>query len=233
MARMLGIHASIIRGSIGGNTFLAGPDHQIIVRQRTSPVNPQTTRQTQMRGDFSGAAAKWNALTDIERRAWALYAESVVIPNPVNPIHPTGRQLFVGNVGTRDYLITRGLIFASVVDTAPPNPGRLVVEGLQITAPDSPFTGFTLHVTNPNPELIKLYAFVSPPQNPARNRYQGVFDTESLADVDLGAATGTIDFTIGADDDVYFVRTRMIVQTGEVRTSAEYVLRAVVSTTII
>jgi hypothetical protein len=233
MAKMLGIHASVMRGSIGGNTWTANGQQAIVVRSRVSPTNPQTTRQTQIRSDFGGAAADWNSLTDAERRAWDTYAATVRIPGPLGDVTPTGRQMFVGNIGTREYLITRGETFTGVVDTAPTDPGRLVLQNLEIIAPASTHTGFQLQVTNPNPEAIMLYAWVSPKQNAGRNTYHGKYDSETLDTVTIAAAgSGVIAFDLVADDDVHFVKCRAIVQNGEVRTSAQFVLRGVVSTTV-
>lgn len=223
---------SIIRGSVAGVTYLSGPDHQIVMRQRTTPVNPQTTRQSQMRSEFSGAAARWNALTDAQRRAWELYAQTVTIENPVDNFSPSGRQLFIGNIGTREYLTVRGITFTDYLDTAPLYNGRLVVENLDIIPPAAGKTGFQVQVTNPNPEGIYLYGFVSPVQNPARLTYQGPFQTESLQYVNIASlGSGVLQFDLALDDDVHFVKVRLISEEAGFRTSALFQLRGVVSTT--
>lgn len=231
MARMKSHLMSIMRGSVGGITYLAGPNHQIVARARTSPVNPQTTRQSQMRSEFSGAAARWNALTPAERRAWKNYAETITIENPVDNFVPTGRQIFIGNIGTREYLSVRGITFSDYLDTAPLYPGRLVVENLDVIPPEPAHTGFQIQVTNPNPEGVFLYGWISPVQNPSRNTYQGKMDSESLQSVNLiSLGSGIITFDVGLNDQVFFARVRLITEEAGFRTSAQYQLRCVVST---
>jgi hypothetical protein len=224
---------SIIRGSVAGVTYLSGPDHQLVMRQRTTPVNPQTTRQSQMRSEFSGAAARWNALTPNQRRAWEQYAETVTIENPVDNFNPSGRSLFIGNISTREYLTVRGVTFSDYLDTAPLYPGRLVVENLDVIPPASSHTGFQIQVTNPNPEGIYIYAFISPVQNPARNTYQGQFQTESLQFTNIASlGSGVVAFDVGLDDQVYFCKVRLISEEAGFRTSALFQLRCIVSTTV-
>jgi hypothetical protein len=232
MARVKSHLMSIMRGSVGGITYLSGPNHQIVARVRTSPVNPQTTRQSQMRSEFSGAAARWNALTPAQRRDWKNYAETITIENPVDNFVPSGRQMFIGNIGTREYLTVRGITFTDYLDTAPLYPGRLVVENLDVIAPASSHTGFQVQVTNPNPEGIYMYGWISPVQNPARNTYQGKMNSESFESVNIASlGSGVLAFDVGIDDQVFFARIRLISEEAGFRTSAQYQLRCIVSTT--
>jgi hypothetical protein len=181
-----------------------------------------------MRVAFAGTAATWNLLTQGQRDDWETYARTVTIPNPVNPITPTGRQMFVGNIGTREYLTDRGETFMDVDNEAPRNPGRLVLSNLAIIGAAPSDIGFQVQVTNPNPESMLFYVFRSPKQSAGRNTYQGHFDTETLGTVTLASlASGVVTFDVPAADEIYFVKVRGIVQESHVRTSGLQILRAV------
>jgi hypothetical protein len=70
-----------IRGSIGGKVYSRnryGP----YIRNRTKPINPNSSRQQAARNNFSDIAEHWSALlTDAERTAWNLYGASVPVTN--------------------------------------------------------------------------------------------------------------------------------------------------------
>lgn len=68
-------------GSVAGNTF-SHNRYGAYVRNRTIPVNPNSSRQQAARLNFSDVAATWQAaLTQVQRDAWNLYGSSVVMKN--------------------------------------------------------------------------------------------------------------------------------------------------------
>lgn len=78
-------------GSVGGGTFSHNRFGQYI-RQRSTPVNPSSSRQQEVRAAFSQLAAFWtDVLTQAQRDAWNLYGNSVEFINKVgDTIHLTG-----------------------------------------------------------------------------------------------------------------------------------------------
>jgi len=75
-----------MRGSIGGNVFSRNRSGAI-VRQRTTPVNPQTNRQSAARAIMASVAATWlGVLTAVQRTAWNLYAASVPATNKLGEV---------------------------------------------------------------------------------------------------------------------------------------------------
>ena len=70
-----------IRGSIGGTTFSRNRFGGYI-RARTTPVNPNTQRQSTMRAIIASVASAWSSiLTALQREAWEVYADSIVVSN--------------------------------------------------------------------------------------------------------------------------------------------------------
>lgn len=81
MARFLpGPLISNISGSVGGQTFATGPGG-LMVRQRSSPTQPQTVPQQEVRQRLSGRSKGWvDDLTDAQRQAWIDFAAANPIP---------------------------------------------------------------------------------------------------------------------------------------------------------
>ena len=70
-----------IRGSIGGQVFSKNRFGNYI-RARITPVDPKSAGQTFMRTVMAGNAIKWHdALTQANRDAWEVYANSIVTTN--------------------------------------------------------------------------------------------------------------------------------------------------------
>lgn len=59
-----------IRGAAGGNVF-ARNRSGAYVRNRTTPLNPQSTGQQIARAAFGGLSQAWRTLTEAQRQAWA------------------------------------------------------------------------------------------------------------------------------------------------------------------
>ncbi len=80
-------------GSLGGMTFSrnrGGP----YIRGRSIPTNPNTPQQQAVRSAAAQLASLWrNTLTETQRASWDLYAENVLLPNPL------GQSRNVGGLG--------------------------------------------------------------------------------------------------------------------------------------
>lgn len=83
------------RGS-QGNTTASRNTSGAYLRNRVTPVNPNTTRQQAVRGIFAALANVWlNTLTQANRDAWNLYAASVTHKDPFGQdIYLTGYNMF-------------------------------------------------------------------------------------------------------------------------------------------
>ncbi len=230
MARMRGIHADVIRGSIGGNTFFANQFHQILIRQRTSPIDPSSTRQGQVRQAFGSGSILYAALTETQQDSWDDYAEPLRFPNPLGPISVPGRQVAVGNLGLREYLETLGETFTASVDTAPVLSGFLTMSPLNITEPVAPGTGIGVSIGNPNAEDINVVIELSSLFGPTRKRFKGPFRSSTLQVLKVDSeTTGAADILFGTVGQIVFVRFRAISETGPVRTSRPAILRGTVA----
>lgn len=83
-------------GSLNGTVF-SHNRFGMYVRQRSTPVNPSTQRQQDVRSTFTSLVADWSeVLTQAQRDAWNLYGNSVEVLNKVgDPVNLTGLNHFV------------------------------------------------------------------------------------------------------------------------------------------
>ena len=84
-----------LRGSIGGKTFSRNRSGDYI-RRKTSPVQPETPKQTETRERMTGLSKAWsNDLTQVQRDAWNDLASNTPVTNRFgNPITLTGLNWF-------------------------------------------------------------------------------------------------------------------------------------------
>lgn len=227
--RMLSHVASIARGSVGGLTYTANQFHQIVCRARTSPVNPNTTRQSQIRAAFANAGALWGLLSDADRTLWNEYAATLSYPGPLGSYTIPGRQVALGNVATAFYLDLRGTEVGSPDASPPATPGFLSCGNLIVAPPGAGLTGFTIAVLNDNAEDVSFYGFRTYAFGPARIRCKGPFLSESLVNADsvASAGSGLLVFTGLVEDMVYFVKLRCITEDPPYKLSRDYFIRAV------
>lgn len=83
-------------GSVSGSTY-SHNRYGMYIRNRSTPVNPNTDRQSSARSRFSQLAAYWNNdLTEAQRTAWRLYGSSVPMPNALgDSVYLTGFSHFL------------------------------------------------------------------------------------------------------------------------------------------
>ena len=211
MARIISPVWSQIRGSIAGITYFTNQFHQIVARQRTNPVQPNTPRQTGIRSAFDISDQLWLGLTDEQRSLWDDYAATVEYMGPLGSYTVPGRQLFIGTLALANYA---DALFPDTfeVDTSPPavagrfNPGQLI---------DTPYTGATqgiaIALDNPGPELAIVVSDVSIAFNVTRNRFKGpwISSAKHLETVPLGPHSFNIDRPTGTLGKAVFSRTRI------------------------
>jgi hypothetical protein len=225
--------ASVMRGSVGGITYLANQFHQIVARTRTAPVDPNTTAQQYMKNAVSYASVLYENLSTAQKLAWANYALTVNYSGPFGSYNVPGRQVCVGNVAVAYYLGQLGIAIGVPNATAPTNPGKVAMTSIGFSAPTSSGTGIQVDFYNAEgTEQIIGYAEISPKQNTGRLRYKGPFNSSAVgSDSPTAGASGAIEF-LGLDDGgIYFARIRAITSANPFRLSAETIIRCVASTT--
>ena len=57
------------RGSVNGTVYSRGIGG-LYMKNRVSPLNPQSSKQSAVRSQLSSLAAAWRSLTDSQRNAW-------------------------------------------------------------------------------------------------------------------------------------------------------------------
>lgn len=230
MARMLSHLFSNLLGSVGGITYFNNPFHQIVARQRTVPVQPNTDAQVRAKTSFGAAVQAWEQATPQQREDWAAYAQTVTFQGPLGPYKPTGRMLAVAQYQITSYLQNAGVVGflgGSVMD-APVLPGLLVVTNPTIVDPVAGNTGFQIRFTNTNGENIVGYSERSFKQSDARNFYKGPWVSSTLvATVCDDTETEDLEFYGLVEDGVYFVKLRYISSPLGRRYSQEIILRAI------
>lgn len=109
-----GEYITAMSGSVGGTTH-ARNRFGFYVRNRTKPVNPNTGRQQAVRSALTQMTTRWSqTLTQAQRDAWKLYADSVVMKNAL------GEAIYL--TGFNHYLrsnIPLVVIAATIVDDGP------------------------------------------------------------------------------------------------------------------
>ncbi len=108
-----------LRGSIAGNTWSRNR-FGAYVRSKVSPVNPNSTRQNQVRTRFSNISTRWSdTLTSAQRTGWKNYADGTPLTDQFgNPKILTGNQMYVR---TNTVALNSGV---AAFDTAPFIPGQ-------------------------------------------------------------------------------------------------------------
>lgn len=139
---------SEIRGKIASTVFsknAAGP----LIRNRTTPINPQSSKQTQRRQALSALSAGWRGLTENERDGWNSLAGSYPRTDSLGQtIYLTGAQLYILCNSNLD------LIGASAITGAPTLPSFPIIS---VSAPTIDASTFTVPFTpDPVPAGVEL-----------------------------------------------------------------------------
>jgi len=193
------------------------------IRPRTKPTNPHSPRQENIRAILSFLAEYWHqTLTGVQRAAWKVYADAVVMKNRLGEsIHLTGFNHFIRTNGA--HMTWSGVVLpnAPVVLALPEKDHALVVSEEDIAAQKF---NFTCDNTGWGPGvddklLIMLYQGL--PQLPSRNffagpwRYMGIINaTEGAA----GTAQRDASFPFGLGQKVW-IQARLMTDQGRLTTT--------------
>ena len=156
------------------------------LRQRTVPVNPNTTQQQAVRNFFSQLAAAWGGtLTQAQRDAWKVYAENTPRTNSNgDPIILTGMQTYQRcNVGRLQAGLSR-------IDDGPTTFGLTEISDISITSISEATQQLTLAYNNAdawaNDDDGGLMVSISRPQSPTIEYFKGPY---RFAGVEAGDGT--------------------------------------------
>ncbi len=230
--RCLSQIVTIARGSVGGLTWTANQFHQLVVRARTAPVQPNTTPQTEIKSAFDLASQYWDGLTDQKRADWEAYAQTVTFTGPLGDYQLSGRHLFIGGLSQVNYINATGLDTIAVNIDPPLIAGRLafgnVTAGVFVGVGQ---TGIAVDFTIPELSDYVVLARRSIGFGPARLRYKGPWLTSSSqVDTSTGPLSVQMTFNGLVEDAVYFVQVRAFVENEPCRYSSSSIVRCVAVT---
>lgn len=105
---------SNVSGSMGGATYSRNR-FGLYIRNRSTPVNPNTDRQAAVRQWMQQLTQRWSqVLTDLQRIAWNLYGSSTAMVNVFgDTIYLTGFNHFLRSN------VARGQAGATIIDDGP------------------------------------------------------------------------------------------------------------------
>lgn len=229
MARLLSPIASILRGSIAGLTFTANQFHQIVVRARTAPVQPNTTPQTDIRTAFTEAENVWETLSEETQRLWGNYAGFTPYTGPLGNYLITGRLMFHAVFGLLFYLNNTLAAGLSAITDPPPFPGFSQMPSFTAINPGVPNTGVSLQATiSIGGDDLTIFAQRSIVFSPTRKRFKGPWDSATNQVVDFAAGVPTtIDFFNLEDGDIIFIHLRGIRTDDPHRIAQDIIIRGV------
>lgn len=215
MARALSHLHSLIRGSVGGLTYFSNQFHQICMRQRTAPVQPNTPYQTGIRTAFDHAESYWEAITQAWRDAWDDYAVTCVYPGPAGPYTVPGRQLFVGTLALAIYAdaikpAEFGIFLEAPVVSGWFNPGTIAAATYS-----GETQGIALSISIPEGREAVAVVDLSIAFNLTRTRYKGPWITtaKTIEATAPGHLHIDIDRPAGTLGKAIFTRTRSFTAT--------------------
>lgn len=197
--KLIPILGSSMSGSLRGITASRNKGGQYL-RGRTTPINPNTTRQQAVRSNLSGLMARWNQeLTESEREGWRTYADNVETTNTLGEtIKLTGLNWFIAANVVRLQPLAAGIPVLTPVDTAPTEfdlgPGVAGVNtyaGVFTTPPGVITVSGTM--TAPAPVGGDVFLYVAPPQNPGKRFFKGPY--QFAAALPIAATNNSFTFT--------------------------------------
>lgn len=212
----LGALVSNISGSIGGTTFARNRGGAYI-RNRTVPLNPQTTRQSAVRQVFGQLSNLWStSLAAAQRTAWELYASNVPLPNALGEdrnvsginMYSRGNALLLDTAGVREddgpTVFTQGPSFTPTI-TLDEAADTLTVTDLGGYDPAT--DGF-----------IGLFISQGRPQQPGVSFYKSPFQKVSgTQEVDLATLPTDVDLVFPiASGQAVFIRSIAVTIDGRV-----------------
>lgn len=169
-----------IKGSISGTTYQQGP-YGTVARNRTVPVNPQTSRQSRARAALAYASNEWfNTLTAGQRAAWNQYGLDTPWLNKFgDTVQLPGRQHFLRRASLQYTILTVLGQPISIDAAAPSTPGLPaqmdITLGADVSDAEVTVEGLTPALASGETMVIEYAINVSP----TKNYYTGPFQLTS------------------------------------------------------
>jgi len=174
------------RGSIGGQTASRNRFGNYI-RARITPVNPQSSRQNLVRASISALAAQWSGtLTQLQRDAWEVYADSITRQNKLGAqIKLTGFNHFVRSNAPRlqnvDSVIVAGPTTLTLPGADPVFACEVDETGQEISVTFDPLLAWNIIDDG------FMYVYMSEPKNVGTNFIGGPFRLAGAIDGDTAS----------------------------------------------
>jgi hypothetical protein len=165
---------SEIRGSLAGTVFSRNKGGAYI-RNRTVPINPNTSFQQIVRNIMGNLSNTWvDTLTAIQREGWETYAANLLLPDKLGDMRAiSGNSMYVRCNTAR---VQAGLVREDdapiVFVNAETDPSLLVTGDATADEVDVVFDN-TLPWANEDDASMAVY--VSRPQNPTVNYFEGPY----------------------------------------------------------
>lgn len=206
-----------IRGSIGGTVF-ARNRGGMYVRNRTTPLNPQSLAQTAVRATLGSLSNTWTTvLTQSERDAWDEWAGQVPVPNAFGEDrYLSGINAFVA---ANSLLLQAGESLLTAAPTVYSKGPTIQATYVPVAATGAiPLTD--VGEFDPPAAGTIVLAYASAPKNPGINFFKGPFrfvgaGTISTGVPELPLDMGTSPFPFAVGQPI-FIRTRVITPDGRV-----------------
>lgn len=231
MARIISPVWSIIRGSIGGITYLSNQFHQIVARARTAPVQPNTNAQTLIRGALEFASDAWLGLTEAAQTAWDLFARGTPFSGPLGPYTVPGRQMFIAGCSLSSYISASGFAVTELDTTPPIGTGFLTLKNVRPVAPTGPGTGIAVSIGADTLADCACLVEISRAFTTARKRFKGPWDISKCKAVIIPQnSTVLVEFLGLEEAAVYFTRVKAVADNFPCRISAAFINRHVAET---
>jgi len=183
------------------------------VRNRATPVNPNTPAQSYVRGLLASSSQGWRGLTDAQRASWNSAASTTPRQDSLGQtIYPTGAQMFVGSYIAQDFA---GLTVPPAVPTiSPPAAPTLSLLAIDVSS------GATINIAEVIGVALVLLIYASPPQSPGINfngdyRFIGAF-TVAVVNVVTFTTQLTDKFGTLQPGQRYFLKATLVTEAGGV-----------------
>ena len=175
-----------VRGSVGGQVHSRNRFGNYI-RARTTPVNPQSSRQNKIRACIQSLAQYWSStLTQLQRDAWEVYADAIVRQNKLGgQIKLTGFNHFIRSNSIRlqsdDSLVAAGPTTLTLPGADPIFACEVDETGQEISVTFDPLLAWNIIDDG------ELYVFMSEPKVAGTSFIGGPFRLAGAIDGDTAS----------------------------------------------
>ena len=158
-----------LRGKINGTVHSKNRFTQYM-RNKTSPVNPQTASQSGVRSAFAAWTQGWRSLTQLERDSWSSAVDNFKRNNVFGSQYKmTGANMYIGLNQNID-------LIGGVAISSPPIPAAPTAETITIVDPDISDDSILVTYAPVIPATMSVAVFATPPQsagvNFVKNKYR-------------------------------------------------------------